>query len=205
VQSTVEISSENRVAPALSPRQPVKVPRRIYLAGPFTQHLSFAPAIGLGPHSDATGSTGAAKFESSWRRTLLEAACSLESLGWSVFLPHRDVSAWGEREITPGDVARECLAAVMASDALIAFMGESFGTHVEVGVALGVRIPTVLVRSDESTESYFAGGVASSSLVGELVVRALEELPRVIERGDFDLALDRAIGRAVGQFVVTSA
>jgi nucleoside 2-deoxyribosyltransferase len=169
-------------------------PGQIYLAGPFTQHLSHAdsPEQDGGAVASEPGSKALICPDSRWRRTLLAATSSLEDLGWTVFLPHRDVSAWGERDIAAGDVARECLEAVLASDALIAFMGESFGTHVEVGAALGLGIPTVVVRSDASAESYFASGVATSSFVGELIVDALDDIPQAIESGKFHEALDRA-------------
>jgi hypothetical protein len=174
-------------------------PPRIYIAGPFTQHLSYAKdsAASDNHQDDELEPKALIGQDSRWRRTLLAAASALEQLGWTVFLPHRDVSAWGERDITPGDVARECLAAVMASDAVVAFMGESFGTHVEVGAAVGAGIPTVVVRSDTSTESFFASGVASSSFVGELVVDALDDLPRAIGDGGFEKALEVSVGRAI--------
>jgi hypothetical protein len=172
---------------------------RIYIAGPFTQHLSFAelsPPIDNDVNDDLEPKALIGQ-DSGWRRTLLAAASALEQLGWSVFLPHRDVSEWGERDITPGDVARECLEAVMASDAVVAFMGESFGTHVEVGVAVGAGIPTVVVRSGTSTESFFASGVASSSFVGELVVDALDDIPQAIDDGDFEKAFQLSVDRAI--------
>lgn len=172
---------------------------RIYIAGPFTQHLSHAkpPTPPNDLDSDELEPKALIGQDSGWRRTLLAAASALEQRGWSVFLPHRDVSEWGERDITPGDVARECLEAVMASDAVVAFMGESFGTHVEVGAAVGAGIPTVVVRSGTSTESFFASGVASSSFVGELVVDALDDIPQAIDDGDFEKALQLSVDRAI--------
>jgi nucleoside 2-deoxyribosyltransferase len=127
----------------------------------------------------------------------LAAAAVLEQRGWSVFLPHRDVSAWGERDITPGEVAQECLEAVISSDAVIALMGESFGTHVEVGAAVGAGIPTVVVRSDASTESFFASGVASTSFVAELIVDDLDDIPQAIDGGGFEEALQLSRHRAI--------
>lgn len=160
---------------------------QVYLAGPFTQHLVYeGDPDGLG---DPKGSIGP---DSRWRRVLQATAQALEAVGWSVFLPHRDVSAWGDREIGPGVVADECLQAVMASDVVVALMAESFGTHVEVGAALGCGVPTVVVRSTSSTESFFASGVASSSWVGELVVSALDELPGAVRSEAFRKALDNA-------------
>jgi len=195
--------AERTARPAVDPRpsgRPGGESPRIYIAGPFTQHLSYAePSAASDNHvDDALEPKALIGQDSRWRRTLLAAASALEQRGWSVFLPHRDVSAWGERNITPGDVARECLEAVMASDAVVAFMGESFGTHVEVGAAVGAGIPTVVVRSSTSTESFFASGVASSSFVGELVVAALDDIPQAIDDGGFEEALRLSVDRAIG-------
>jgi nucleoside 2-deoxyribosyltransferase len=169
------------------------VRRRIYLAGPFTQHLVLSDSPSDAPAATGTtASGGVISPESVWRRTLLATSSALERLGWEVFLPHRDVSAWGERDISPGSVARECLEAVVRSDVVVAVMGESFGTHVEVGAALASGIPVVVVRSSSSLESFFACAVAESPWVGELSCSALEELPRVVQSNVFESALEKA-------------
>jgi len=182
------ITSPGRSDLAHEPRSQYRRRRpRVYLAGPFTQHLVYeADQEGVDAPKGTIGPT------SEWRRVLLATAQALEQAGWSVFLPHRDVSAWGDRNIGPGVVAQECLEAVMASDAVIAFMAESFGTHVEVGAALGSGVPTVVVRNTTSTESYFASGVAASSWVGELIVSRLDDLPSAVRNGAFQGALDNA-------------
>jgi hypothetical protein len=165
---------------------------QIYLAGPYTQHLVFTEAS-VGPSADLVQPPGGLIGpESAWRQILLATSQALEHLGWSVFLPHRDVSAWGERAISPGTVARECLEAVVGSDVVLAVMGESFGTHVEVGAALAAGIPAVVIRSSSSSESYFASGVAESSWVGELSLEALEQLPHAVGRNIFGLAIRQA-------------
>ena len=171
-----------------------RAPRpRIYLAGPFTQHLvstnSPASTLSQGKSSSSGGLIGPG---SSWRQILLATTHALERLGWTVFLPHRDVSAWGERNISPGTVARECLEAVVTSDVVMAVMGESFGTHVEVGAALASGIPVVVIRSRSSAESYFASAVAESPWVAELSLATLDDLPRVVENRAFELALKQA-------------
>jgi nucleoside 2-deoxyribosyltransferase len=123
---------------------------------------------------------------------LLATTEALERAGWSVFLPHRDVSRWGERHASPGTVAQECLEAVVASDVVVAVMGESFGTHVEVGAALARGIPVVLVRTSTSAESFFALAVAQSPWVGELLVPDLADMPQVVATDAFRAALEHA-------------
>jgi nucleoside 2-deoxyribosyltransferase len=145
------------------------------VAGAYTGG-SFAATKTNGRLTDpAQAANGVIPHESPWRQLLEDTERALGLAGWSVFLPHREVSRWGSREITPGEVAAECLSAVALSDAVLAILGESFGTHVEVGMALGLGIPTVVVRSKQKTESYFDTGVADSGFVAPLILSDLRE------------------------------
>lgn len=157
---------------------------RLYLAGPFTSK-TVRPGTSGNTMDMISGS-------SEWRWALLAAERTLVDAGWSVFLPHRDVSQWGARCIAPGDVVRECLAAVAESDLVIALLEESFGTHVEVGVALGKGIPVVIVRCQDETQSYFGGGIGPSSLAGELVIPTMRSLADYLHGTAFDEALHKA-------------
>lgn len=169
-------------------------PNRLYLAGPFTAHLTFPSGSTGGPGTDPAQpqAGGIIDSQSAWRRTLLATAGALEEAGWSVFLPHQEVSRWGERDASPGTVAQECLEAVVNSDVVLAVMGESFGTHVEVGAALARGIPVVLIRTSASAESFFALAVAQSPWVGELLVPDLAEMPKVVATDAFRAALAQA-------------
>lgn len=162
---------------------------RIYLAGAYTS-IASSNVDGAGRSSDTVN--GVISTLSPWRQLLEETERALESRGWSVFLPHREVSRWGSRDIAPAGVAMECLTAVASSDAVIAILGESFGTHVEVGMALGCGIPTVIVRSSGCNESYFGLGVAASNLVSALVLTEVTDLPLAIYNGRFQFAYQRA-------------
>ncbi len=167
-----------------SPSQTIPGRRgRIYLAGPFTTHLS----------------EGVIDPQSAWRQTLQATAEALAADGWAVFLPHRDVSRWGERNVSPGIVARECLEAVMASDVVVAVMGESFGTHVEVGAALARGIPVVAVRCSVAAESFFALAVAQSPWVGVLTVPTLSDMPKMVVTDAFHQALGQAKASRLGE------
>jgi hypothetical protein len=121
-----------------------------------------------------------------------------EAAGSAARLPHRDVSWWGERDVSPGVVARECLEAVVASDVVVAVMGESFGTHVEVGVALARGIPVVAVRCNTAAESCFALAVAESPWVGVLSVPTLSDMPKTIATAAFHEALHQARASRLG-------
>lgn len=173
---------------------------RIYLAGPFTSHLTFPASDPSGESSDALPQSGGViNPQSAWRRTLQATTEALEASDWTVFLPHRDVSWWGERNVSPGVVARECLEAVVTSDVVIAVMGESFGTHVEVGAALARGIPVVAVRCDTAAESFFALAVAESPWVGVLSVPTLSDMPKTIATAAFYEALRQARASRLGE------
>ena len=159
---------------------------QVYLAGPFTSRT-----VRL-VNDDAGSTMDMISDKSLWRQALLAAERTLQDESWSVFLPHRDVSEWGARQIAPGDVVRECLAAVRESDLVVALLEESFGTHVEVGVALGMGIPVVIVRCQDQPQSYFGGGIGPSSLAGELVIPTITRLPEFLRGAAFDTALAEA-------------
>jgi hypothetical protein len=176
---------------------------RVYLAGPFTSKTD-RDAAGAADATDSVDATGSADVmdvisrRSAWRWALLAAEETLCRAGWSVFLPHRDVSEWGARRITPGDVVRECLSAVKESDVVVALLEESFGTHVEVGVALGMGIPVVVVRCQDQAQSYFGGGIGPASLAGELVIPTVRGLADGLGGSAFERALaDARTGAAL--------
>lgn len=163
---------------------------QVYLAGPFTSKTD--GPVGDGTDSAAGGTMDVISGNSAWRWALLAAEQTLREAGWSVFLPHRDVSEWGARRIAAGDVVRECLAAVKKSDLVVALLEESFGTHVEVGVALGMGIPVVAVRCQDQAQSYFGGGIGPASLAGELVIPTIKGLADYLQGAEFGRALTTA-------------
>jgi hypothetical protein len=168
---------------------------RIYVAGAYTSATSTANDTNGPSEGSVRAVNGVISDKSPWRQLLEDTERALGSVGWSVFLPHREVSRWGSRKITPGEVAAECLSAVALCDAVLAILGESFGTHVEVGMALGLGIPTVVVRSKQKTESYFGAGVADSGFVAPLVLSDLRELPSVVASGGFIAAYEQATAK----------
>ncbi len=166
---------------------------RIYVAGAYTGAASATTETNGRLTGSAQIANGVISDKSPWRQLLEDTERALELVGWSVFLPHREVSRWGSREITPGEVAAECLSGVALSDAVLAILGESFGTHVEVGMALGLGIPTVVVRAKQKAESYFGAGVVDSGFVAPLVLSDLRELPSAVASGRFTAVYEQAV------------
>ncbi|MFF0493452.1 hypothetical protein ACFYTQ_30910 [Nocardia sp. NPDC004068] len=165
-----------------------------YLAGPFTSMLAPNGRSGL-----IGQGTSIIPATSPWRQALTAAEAALRSLGWRVFLPHRDVSGWGVRRVSSDVVVRECLDAVLNSDLVVALLGQSFGTHIEVGAALGQRIPTIVVQSGDLPASYFATGFGgTSSYAACLTIESVEDLPNALRGEAFTEALSRARMHARG-------
>ncbi|GAA0981651.1 hypothetical protein GCM10009555_050130 [Acrocarpospora macrocephala] len=151
---------------------------KVYLAGPFT--------------AVADSAAGVIDADSPWRRILEATERALGDKGWGVFLPHRDVSRWGLRDAAPEEIATECLEAVLASDCVIAVLGESFGTHVEVGTAIGRSIPTIIIDAAGEAGSFFGKAVMASSLVTCIRLDSLQELPAIVASERFDHAVRSA-------------
>jgi hypothetical protein len=91
-----------------------------------------------------------------------------------VVLPHRDVSVWGETSRPIEIIVEHCVSEVKAADVLVAIAAESFGAHVEIGVALGVGLPVLLITSTSVPQSFFAGGLCESALVTKVAVSDLD-------------------------------
>ncbi len=151
---------------------------RVYLAGPFT--------------AVAASASGTIDVHSPWRHVLEDTERALVDRGWQVFLPHRDVSDWGLREAPPEQIATECLEAVLRSDCVVAVLGESFGTHVEVGTAIGRNIPIIVIDATEEASSFFGKAVTASRLVTAIRLDNLCELPAAVASERFDQAVHRA-------------
>ncbi len=94
-----------------------------------------------------------------YRRYLESIERVLRKCGCETFIPHRDINGWGESELTAKAVAKLCTAHVFSSDLLVAIPGSSFGTHYEVGIAVGYGIPVVLLLPSNEPSSFIVDGL----------------------------------------------
>jgi deoxyadenosine/deoxycytidine kinase len=85
----------------------------------------------------------------------------VRSCNCETFIPHRDINGWGENELTAEQVAEACTSHVFASDIMVAFPATSFGTHYEIGLAIGYGIPTLLLLPNEETTSFIMEGLVT--------------------------------------------
>ena len=139
----------------------------VYIAGPYTGSCSSVRLSGCGDFP----------VSSDWGRALLGIEAAFVSRGWYTAVPHRDISQWGAREMSAGQVAKECVEAVMECQLLVAYLGASYGTHVEVGVALARAIPIIAISTEESEGTFFGAGIMESSMVASVSVRRILDAP----------------------------
>lgn len=128
-----------------------------YIAAPFTSHAidrESVPGL-LFDFQPASGVIGRGRF----RRMLTGIDTALRGMGVTGFLPHRDISKWGKRRITPEHLTELCSAYVRDADILIAIPGLSQGSHYELGLAIGISKPVIVIQCDEVPSSFVASGL----------------------------------------------
>jgi len=182
------LASESTVGPPethflVSARRPRRNARRlkrkpvVYIAAPFTGRASAAKAEAPGAEStEAPPSDG--RSQSLWEVPALHGVLDAqhrEFLEWiealvqscdcDTFIPHRDINGWGNKHLTPEQVAEACTAQVFLSDLLIALPAASFGTHYEIGVAVGYGLSTILLIPNGSSTSYLMEGLSIHNFV----------------------------------------
>lgn len=162
----------------------IRTPKKLYLAAPFTAR---AQKRNLAVPNRQTLFDGEESIESiprSYRRTLSGLASAFEDHGYEVLLPHRDINRWGRRALPATEVADRCLDAIAACDYFVGLIGESFGSHVEMGMALGMDKPALLLVPDNVPISFFGAGVTGTGRVRVLKGRGLSEIIKKIRLQD---------------------
>jgi deoxyadenosine/deoxycytidine kinase len=128
-----------------------------YIAAPFTSHAidrESVPGL-LFDFQPSTGLIGRGRF----RRMLTGIDSALRGLGVTGFLPHRDISKWGKRKITPEQLTELCTAYVREADILVGIPGLSQGSHYELGLAIGISKPVIVIQCNEIPGSFVASGL----------------------------------------------
>lgn len=117
------------------------------------------------------------KFEGHSNRASVEVVeRALIRKGWRVFLPVRDVSEWGARNIDYSEMMRKVLRGLYDSDILVADVSKrGHGIAAEIGMAFALNKPICLFRvGGEGDVSESLIGMASSFLQAEDYVEASE-------------------------------
>jgi deoxyadenosine/deoxycytidine kinase len=143
------------------PRRSLLRKRQVYLAAPFTAHAK--PREVAREDYLFAGDGALEGIPQAYRRRLAGLARAIEAHGHEVLLPHRDINRWGKRSLPASEVAKRCLDAVADADCFVGMIAESFGSHAELGYALALRKPTLILLSARNTTSFFGQGMAAHS------------------------------------------
>jgi|GEM_PF-254621 deoxyadenosine/deoxycytidine kinase len=159
-------------------------PRTVYVAAPFT---SRARTLKLGSRNGErlfVGDDHIENIAAGYRRQLRQLVHALEGHGYRALLPHRDINAWGHRAYPASEIATKCLDAVAGCDYFVGLIAESFGSHLELGVALGMDKPSLLLVADNIPVSFFGRGLVDSGRVRTLRGRSFSALIKELKRSD---------------------
>jgi deoxyadenosine/deoxycytidine kinase len=174
----------------------IRKSQSVYTAAPFTSTATRVEVAentaGLSlPSSNSVERIG----RGAYRRFLLQLANAVESHGYTAVLPHRDINRWGARRMSPGDVALRCLDAVRRSDFFVGLVGQSHGSHVELGVALECRLPIVILELPEFPLSFFAKGICESGWASSIRRDTIGDMIQFLFNHDCLAALSETRGR----------
>ncbi|WP_434300302.1 deoxynucleoside kinase [Corallococcus exiguus] len=166
-------------APRLSVASVTPLYPTAYIAAPFTNKAKAEPkrkkdlVSEKAPH----GLIAPGRY----RSMLLGIEKTLKSMGIHSFIPHRDVNKWGRRTLTPDKVFQNCSNAVEECDLIISIPGLSHGTHYELGLAIGLKKPSIIIHCDEIKESFISTGAQSTSeLILPLSCKKTTEIPLLL-------------------------
>lgn len=148
----------------------------VYLAAPFTTR-TVAPDQLADELRLATGDQLHGVIPQDYRNLLERVARVFEQDGIQVILPHRDLNAWGETSLTPREVAQACLDCIRVCDGFVGLLGQSFGAHVEAGMAIALGKTSILVEVAELGETFMGRGLMQRDGAVELRVEKLADVP----------------------------
>ena len=158
-------------------------PKQVYLAAPYTGRATRREFASKGG-ALFSGEEYAESIPRSYRVQLTALANAIEAHGHKVLLPHRDINRWGSRALAPSEVASRCLAAVAASDCFIGLIAESFGSHAEMGYALGLGKPVLVLSSESDATSFFGSGIAAMPKVAVIAASSTWKLAEQLRATD---------------------
>ncbi len=164
-------------------------PRTVYLAAPFTSRAKPRKLTTSAQQSLFPGDDYIENITGAYRRHLLGLSRAIEGHGYRVLLPHRDINAWGRKAYPPSEIANKCIDAVAGCDYFVGLIAESFGSHLELGVALGMSKPILLLFVDTIPTSFFGRGVLESGRVTTLRARNIPQLVSKLKKDDMLLSI----------------
>lgn len=142
----------------------VKYVPQIYIAAPFTTYAT--------KMRESDKSTGEIKIDlgtveyglipQKYKKILLNIEKALcNNFMISTILPHRDINEWGKKEIPSTEVLKNLISSLDKSNLIVAIPSDSFGVHMELGIALSRNLPMIIFEVEELKNSFFVNSFKS--------------------------------------------
>ena len=119
-----------------------------------------------------------------YRNALRSLVAALESWNYDVILPHQDINKWGFNNLSHKEIAERCLDAVKHADAFVGLIGDSYGAHTELGVAIGAELPSLVVLLADANTSFFGAAVSQSKYVKAVRVASIAKAISMFKQTD---------------------
>ncbi len=120
-----------------------------------------------------------------YKKMLLDIEKALKKLCVNTVIPHRDVNKWGKKVLTPQKATRNCEYLVKECDLFIGIIGESNGSHYELGIAEGMLKPIVVIVCEEISTSFIGSGIVDSNRRLILNCKRIVDIPKIFESDEF--------------------
>ncbi|MCU0343226.1 MAG: deoxynucleoside kinase [Ignavibacteriaceae bacterium] len=157
-----------------------------YIAAPFTSKANYIndkESDNILFQSDPLH--GEISLKSEFRKMLLGVEQKLRYLNIRSVLPHRDVSRWGKKYISSNEVFESCTFHVTNCSLFVGIVGESNGSHYELGLAIALKKPVILIKCKEINNSYISNGINDTfKNVKVLYCNKIKEIPKLISSND---------------------
>jgi deoxyadenosine/deoxycytidine kinase/nucleoside 2-deoxyribosyltransferase len=163
---------------------PLVASRKVYLAAPFTARAQVTTLEKKTEHLFGNEGDRIETIPRTYRDNLTKLVQAIEGHGYEVLLPHRDINGWGRRAFPPSEIANKCLEAVKNCDYFVGLICQSFGSHAELGMALGTGKPVLILAADNMGMSFFGNGIAESGRVQTIRGRSIPDLARKLRQRD---------------------
>lgn len=129
---------------------------------------------------------GLISSKSEFRKMLNGIVMKLKLLRINSLLPHRDVSKWGNKYVSPNEVFEACTQHVTNCSLFIGIVGESNGSHYELGLAYALKKPVIIIKCAEIDNSYISEGITENlNTIKILKCSKIEEIPKLISSNEF--------------------
>lgn len=120
------------------------------------------------------------------RQLLLNISAVLRENEILSIIPHRDVNDWGKKQKSPTEVLEKCIYHIEHCDLFIGILGESMGSHLEYGLALGLNKPSIIIQCEEIQSSFLSKGI-TKRMPGTITLQceSIKEIPNKLSLLNF--------------------